>query len=239
MKRLTVYAFLVMALSSLAAAQSNSGTVQNGKCTVPLAKAPELRGFRLGMSQERVLARFPGISLDRADEFGRTKVKLTFMSHEDYPGGSVGRDRGVQIDIAAGTTDGKSFLVDSSRFPELKGLTTIRLRFIDGRISYLQMGYDDSIAWIDSDEFARVISKPLGLDGNWQRVDDSDTKEKQLPCDGFLARAGLGGDAGDYHVGARLSLEDTGAARMLEKRQSDQAEKLKRQEEERRKAFKP
>ncbi len=162
------------------------------------------------------------------------------MNHDDYPGGSVGRDRGVQIDIAAGTAEGRSFLVDSSKFPDLKGVTGIRLRFIDGRVSYLQMGYDESFAWNDVDEFVRAISKPLRLDGDWQRGPDSDnTKEKELPCDGFLITASLGGDTGDYHIGARLSLEDVVATRMIEKRQSDQKEKAKRQEEERRKTFKP
>jgi hypothetical protein len=240
MKRLTLSALFVLALSSLAWGQGNSGGLQNAKCTLTLAQAPELRGFRLGMNQERVLARFPGISVERVDAFGLTKVRLTLMNHDDYPGGSVGRDRGVQIDIAAGTTEGRSFLVDSSRFPDLKGVNGIRLRFIDGRISYLQMGYDDSVVWNDVDEFVRAISKPLGLAGNWQRSSDSDnTKEKELPCDGFLIMAGLGGDTRDYHVGAQLSLEDVVASRMIEKRQSDQKEKVKRQEEERRKTFKP
>jgi hypothetical protein len=240
MKRLTLSALLVLALSSIAWAQGNSGGLQNAKCTLTLAQAPELRGFRLGMEQQRVLARFPGLSVDRADKFGLTKLSLTVMDHDDYPGGSVGRDRGVQKDIAVTTAEGQSFSIDSSRFPDLKGVKRIRLRFIDGRISYLQVGYDDSVVWNDVDEFVQVISKPLNLDGNWQRNSDSDdSKQKELPCSGFLITAGLGGGTGDHLIGVLLSLEDVVASRMIEKRQTDQKEKAKREEEERRKTFKP
>jgi len=241
MKRLTLSALFVLALSSLAWAQGNSGSLQNAKCALTLAQAPELRGFRLGMSQERALAHLPGISVEPADKLGLTKVRLALMNHDDYPRGSVGRDQGVQIDITGGTAEGRSFLVDSSKFPDLKGVKRIRLRFIDGRVSYLQIGYDDAVAWNDVDEFVRAISKSLGLEGNWQKGSDpdSDTKEKELPCVGFLMTASLGGDTGDYRIGAQLSLEDMVAARMIEKRQNDQKEKAKRQEEERRKTFKP
>lgn len=244
MKRLTLFTLFtlfVLAPSSLAWAQGNGGGLQNAKCTLTLAQVPELRGLRLGMNQERALARFPGISLERPDGFGLTKVRLTLMNRDDYPGGSVGRDRGVQIDIAAGTAEGRSFLADRSKFPDLKGVNGIRLRFIDGRLSYLEMGYDDSVAWTDVDEFVGVISKALRLDGSWQKGPDSDnaTREKELPCDGFLVTAGMGGGPSDYHFGARLSFEDMVATKLIEKRQSDQKDKAKRQEEERRKTFKP
>lgn len=239
MKRLTLFAIFVLALSSVVWAQDKSAGLQKPKCTLTLTQAPELRGFRLGMEQQRVLARFPGLSLDRADKFGHTKVSLIVMDHEDYPGGSVGRDRGVQKDIAVTSPEGQSFFVDSSRFPNLKGVKRIRLRFIDGRISYLQVGYDDSLRWNDVNEFVQVISTPLKLDGAWQRSEAEDPKEKELPCDGFLVTASLGGSAGESHIGTLISLEDMVATGVIEKRQNDQKEKARRQEEERRKLFKP
>jgi hypothetical protein len=241
MKPLIFAAVFILALSSFAWAQDVREGLPNAKCTLTSGPAPELRGFRLGMAQERVLARFPGSSVERADEFGLTKLNFVLMNHDSYPGGSpAGRDRGLQTDITAPAAEGRSFLLDTSRFPDLKDVRKIRLRFIDGRISYVQLGYDDSFAWNDIDEFVQVISKALGLDGKWQKDSQSDSeKEKNISCEGFLMTASLGGDALDYHVGARLSLEDPVATKMIEKRQSDQKDKAQRQEEERRKKFKP
>lgn len=229
-----------MTLASIAWAQGN-GNVPNAKCSLTLAQAPELRGFRLGLNQDRVVARFPGLSFEKPDEFGLTKVRLIIVSRDAYPGGSAGRDRGVQMDIATGTSDSRAFLIDISKYPDLKGVNGIRLRFIDGRISYFQIGYDEAVAWTDVDEFVQTISKPLGLSGSWQRGVDSDgsTREKELPCDGFRLTASLGGNSDDYHTAAQLAVEDMGARKLVEKRQSDQIEKKKRQEEERRRTFKP
>jgi hypothetical protein len=238
-RRLTLSALSLIALASFTWAQGNGA--QSARCVLTLAQAPELRAFRLGLNQDRVVARFPGLSFERPDEFGLTKVKLIMMGHEAYPGGTVGRDRAVQMVTAASTADGRSFLVDSSKYPDLKGVNGIRLRFVDGRISYLQVGYDESVDWNDVDEFVHAISKPLGLSESWQRGADSEasTREKELPCDGFRVTASLGGTADDFHIGAQLALDDLAASKLVEKRQSDQIEKKKRQEEERRRTFKP
>ncbi len=241
MKPIIFSALFILALSSLAWAQDNRGGLPSAKCTLTSGRAPELRGFRLGLAQERVLARFPGASVEKADEFGLTKLNFTLMNHDSYPGGNTaGRDRGLQLDITGRPAEGRSFLVDESRFPDLKDVRQIRVRFIDGRIAYVQLGYDESFAWKDIDEFVRVISKALGLDGKWQRDSESDSdKERKVSCEGFLMTASLGGDVLDYHVGARLSLEDVAATKTIEKRQTDQKDKAQRQEEERRKTFKP
>src|SRR5882672_5925697 len=241
MKSTTLNVLLLLSLSSVAFAQGNSQTAPAAKCTLGLAQAPALRGLRLGMTQAQVLARFPGLSLDHADELGLARVRLNLIDADLYATGSTVRDRGVQLDIAAGTAEGRSFTVNSSKFPDLKGVRKIQLRFVDGRLSYLLLGYDDSFKWESVDEFAETVSKNLGLPGEWRVPPDSDrvSKEKELRCDGFLMGATIGGDTTDARIGAQLSLEDTATTQVIEKRQKDREEKKRRQEEERRKSFKP
>ena len=241
MKSTTLNVLLLLTFSSVAFGQGNSKTAPAAKCTLALAQAPALRGLRLGMTQAQLLARFPGLSLDRADEFGLSKLRLALIDVDLYPKASSNRDRGVQLDITAGTTEGRSFTVDSSKFPDLKGVRKIQLRFVDGRLSYVLLGYDDSFKWNSVDEFAETVSKNLGLPGEWRVPPDSDrvSKEKELRCDGFLMGATIGGDTTDTRTGGQLSLEDTATTQVIETRKKDREEKKRRQEEERRKTFKP
>jgi hypothetical protein len=233
--------FLLLTLSSLAFGQGNSQTAPAAKCTLAVAQAPALRGLRLGMNQAQLVARFPGLSLDRADEFGVSRLRLALIDVDLYPKGSSSRDRGVQLDIAAGTAGVRSFTADSSKFPELKGVRKIQLGFVDGRVAYVMVGYDDSFKWKGVDEFTQTVSKNLGLPGEWRVPGESDANvnQKELRCDGFLIGAIIGGDSTDARMGAQLSLEDTAATQVIEKRQKDREEKKRREEEERRKTFKP
>src|SRR6267142_4176644 len=241
MKSTTLNVLLLLSLSSVAFAQGNSQTAPAAKCTLALAQAPALRGLRLGMNQAQVLARFPGLSLERADELGLSRLRLALIDVDLYPKGSSNRERGVQLDIAAGTSEGRSFTADSSKFPDLKGVRRIQLRFVEGRISYVLLGYDDSFKWNSVDEFTHTVSKNLGLPGDWRAPLDSDRvgKEKELRCEGFLIAAAVGGDMSDSRIAAQLSLEDTAITQTVEKRQKDLEEKKRREEEERRKTFKP
>src|SRR5438445_11585624 len=122
MKLITLDLLLLLAFSSVAFGQGNSQKAPATKCTLTVTQAPELRGIRLGMKQAQVLARFPGLSMDRADELGQSRLQLALIDADLYPRGSPVRDRGVQLDIAAATAEGRSFTVDSSRFPNLKGV---------------------------------------------------------------------------------------------------------------------
>jgi len=241
MKLTILNVILVLTFSSVAFGQGNSKTAPPANCTLALAQAPALRGLRLGLNQAQVLARFPGLSLDRADELGLSRLRLTLIDVDLYPKGSSNRDRGVQLDIAAATAEGRSFTADSSKFPDLKGVRKIQLRFVDGRLSYVLLGYDDSFKWNGVDEFAETVSKSLGLPGEWRVPPDSERlgKEKELRCDGFLMAAMIGGDSTDARIGAQLSLEDTAITQVIEKRQKDREEKKRREEEEHRKTFKP
>jgi hypothetical protein len=238
MKRIIVSLLLALVLVSAAFGQVKKESTLKKQCSLTLAQAPQLRGFSLGMTQERVVARFPGISIDRADQSGVAKLRLTVI--ESLGARIAARDRAVQADIVDVTGEGRSFTIDASRFPDLKGVRKIQLQFINGRISYVGVAYDDSIKWETLDEFVRTVSKILNLPEEWQRPADSDSdREKELRCSDFVLTADVGGDPTDTRVAAHLILEDLAAIQALERRQKDLEEKAKRAEEEKRKTFKP
>jgi len=244
MKRIIVTALWALAGVCFVSAQSSNESPHKTECKLTVAQAPELRGFRLGMTEAQVVARLPEISFEAANEVGRAKLRLSFVDPENYPGRLYSLDRGakgVQPDSAAGTDEGRSYLVDSSKFPEFKGIKKIRIHLFDGRVAMLQVAYDDSVKWHNPEEFAQTLSKTLGLPDGWQEGFDSENyrKNKILVCENLLITAGLGGDSGDYRVGSQLSLEDEAATQTIVKRYKDLVEKRKREEEERRKTFKP
>ena len=45
------------------------------KCSLAMDHAPELRGFRLAATQQNILARFPGVSIEKPDKFGLARLR--------------------------------------------------------------------------------------------------------------------------------------------------------------------
>jgi hypothetical protein len=237
MKRiiLIVMALLLCAFSLFA----QNKNVSKPQCSLGLDRAPELRGFRLGVPQAAVLARFPGTSVDKPDKFGATELRLGVIDSSVVSKGLPVRDKGVQPDLMLGADN--AFIVDSARFQTLKGVRRIGFRFLDGRLSFIQLAYDDSIKWNSVDEFVETVAKALTLSPDWSLPPDADGSNsgRELRCEGFVITASVGADASDTRIGAQLALEDLQASKLLEKRQNDLKDKAQRDEDAKRKNFKP
>jgi hypothetical protein len=211
------------------------------KCTLPIERAPELRGLRLGAPQAGVLSRFPGTSVQKPDQFGISQIRFTVANTAAFLKERPTRDQAVQPDIAAGPGDESAFIVDSAKFSTLKGVRRVRLRFMDGRLSFIQLSYDDSITWDSADEFVQTVSKSLGITGTWNLPENSEGsgRELELRCEGFALIGSVGADPSDTRISSQLSIEDLAASRLIAKRQEDLKEKAKRDEDAKRKNFKP
>jgi hypothetical protein len=238
MKKGILFALLLLILSSPAFGQKKVDDPKP-KCMLALDQSPELRGFRLGMTQAAVLARLPGATVEKPDKFGLARLRLSIIDSTSLIKPSA-REKGVQPDMLAGPNDGSAFVVDSSRFPALKGTRKIQMRFIDGRLSHLQISYNDDVKWDSVDQIVEMISTTLKLPNEWQTPADSDSgQEKELRCEGFVIAANTIGDPTDIHAGPELILQDVAAWSAMSKRQNDITEKAKRDEDEKRKSFKP
>ena len=236
-----ILVILLISLTFTAALGQRKVEDKGPQCTLGLDRAPELRGFRLATTQQNVLARFPGVSIEKPDKFGLARLRLTVIDSVGLIKGPTTRDKSVQSDITARPEDGSAFVLESTKFPSLNGVRRLEFRFIDGRLSFVAVAYDDAIKWDNIDDFVSTVSKTLNLPKDWQTPAETggDSTEKELRCDAFIISANVGTDALDSHVAAQLTLEDLAAWKALSMRQNDLTEKAKREADEKRKGFKP
>jgi hypothetical protein len=114
---------------------------QDTQCRVKLSDlpdAPELFGFRMGMTTQQIKARVPQVAFGRVNEFGVSKTTI----NPDF--------------------DPR---IDKSTFA---GVRTISLDFLDGRTTSLWFGYDSSFKWHTVPEFVQRISQSLRLPAAWK-----------------------------------------------------------------------
>jgi hypothetical protein len=113
---------------------------QTNQCTLKLRElpdAPELFGFRMGMTPEQVKSRTPQVAFGHADEFGVVKTSINPAFDSRF---------------------------DKNRYA---GIRTISLDFLDGRLTSLWLGYDSSFKWASIADFVNGISRSLQLPDYW------------------------------------------------------------------------
>ena len=121
----------VLALLSLDAA---------GQCTQKLADlpaAPELLGFRIGMTKDQVKALIPQTKFGRTDHFGVSKT--TINPYFDPT-------------------------IDKTLYPSVR---SISLDFLDERLSSLWVGFDETFKVQAIPEFTKAISQSFKLPNAW------------------------------------------------------------------------
>jgi hypothetical protein len=170
----------------------------------------ELRGFRLGMSQAEVKARIPDLVTTRPNGLGESR-SFTLVRANKY----------------------------LSRNATLKGVLSISLRYLDGRVTSVSMFYDDSLKWESSAEFAGQVAASLSLPTEWARFDDDSDDEQMrvLRCERFALVAGL--SRVSYRLLPAAHLFDLTAINTVNRRAVDEAERKRRAEEQRKRSFKP
>jgi hypothetical protein len=119
----------------------SSGTAA-AQCTKKLAElpaAPELLGFRLGMTKDQIKAHVPQTVFGRTDDFGVSKT--TINPYFDPK-------------------------IDKARF---EGVRSISLDVLDDRLTSLWIGYDDNFKVTAIDDFVKLISQSLQVPaGGWR-----------------------------------------------------------------------
>ena len=116
-----------------------------------LPAAPELLGFRLGMTREQIKARIPQTKFGGADHFGVAKTTINPYFDET---------------------------IDKSK---LESVRSISLDLVDEKLTSIWIGFDDTFKVHTADEFVKLISQSLQLDGNWSYK----SRGQQLRCADF------------------------------------------------------
>lgn len=126
-----------------------------GQCTkksTELPAAPELLGFQLGMTKEQIKAKVPQTRFGGADDFGVSKTTINPYFDET---------------------------IDKTKFVSVR---SISLDLLDERLTSLWIGFDETFKVQAIDEFVKLLSQSLQLNGNWSSYR---SKGQQLRCADF------------------------------------------------------
>src|SRR5215218_6683182 len=144
MLRTCLFSLLLLLLSQSAPAQCT-------KKMSELPAAPELLGFRLGMTKEQIKARIPQTKFGSADHFGVTRTTINPYFDET---------------------------IDKSK---LESVRSISLDLVDEKLTSIWIGFDETFKVHTADEFVKLISQALQVDGSWS----SKSRGQQLRCADF------------------------------------------------------
>jgi hypothetical protein len=102
-----------------------------------LPDAPELLGFRMGMTKEEVKAKVPQVAFGRKDDFGVTKTTINpyFDSR-----------------------------IDKTKFESVR---SISLDMLDEKLTSIWIGFDETYKVQALDEFTKSVSQSLKVSANW------------------------------------------------------------------------
>lgn len=168
-------------------------------CLLKLSELPEsaeLRGFRLGMTKDDVKARVPQVAFGKTDKVGVSKT--TINPHFDPK-------------------------IDKSAFG---GIRSVSLDFLDGRLTSLWFGYDNSFKWKSLDQFVEGISEALRLPDSWQTWR---TRGQQLKCADFLISITVLGEGVSFRIQDRSAEDLIANRRAAHEDERTAAEKAERQ----------
>ena len=111
-----------------------------GQCSKKIAElpaAPELLGFRLGMTKEEIKTHVPQTEFGKTDHFG--VAKTTINPYFDPK-------------------------IDKTKF---EGVRSISLDLLDQKLTSLWIGYDENFKAKNVDEFVKLITQSLQLPASW------------------------------------------------------------------------
>lgn len=162
MKHLLTLAMLVATASST---YSEPTATPPNQCTLKLAQSPAIRGIKLGMKLEQILAWFP---IDQENAY----LKEMVASRASFPNNGV---------ISFGAAPNQHKVRD-----QFLGIQSLNFVFVDEQlVRYeVQYGWPD---WPELDDFINKLADTFHLPrpGNWT----GDPGRKRLSCAGFQLEA--------------------------------------------------
>lgn len=116
---------------------AGSAAAQCTKKITEIPAAPELLGFRLGMTKEEIKAHLPQTDFGGTDDFGVSKT--TINPHFDPK-------------------------IDKTKF---EGVRSISLDLLDQKLTSVWIGYDENFKAKTVEEFVKLITQSMQLPATW------------------------------------------------------------------------
>ena len=151
------------------------------QCTQKLAElpsAPELLGFRLGMTKDEIKARIPQTRFGRTDDFGVLKTTINPYFDES---------------------------IDKSN---LESVRSISLDLLDDHLTSLWIGYDETYKVQSVEEFMKVVSASLKLTGTWSAARGKGQQLRCADFQVFVSTVARGPSLRIVNVGAEQTIAE-------------------------------
>ena len=175
-------------------AQTNNASSQDKPtCQLTMAGAPDIKGLRLGMTPDEVLALFPG-----SKEDAEVRVSLSRTPSEF----------GVS-----------SFVIRPAQYQskeKFAGVNQITFTLLDGRVSTFSVGYNGP-EYSHVDKFVAKFIEGTNLPAidQWEAYVGMDNNLKMLKCTEFEIRVFTGGPGGNLNY---VLMKDLVAEKKLQER---------------------
>lgn len=196
-------AFFALAFVTMSAiSQASNRQPAQTRCNLTDATAPSVRGLRLGMTTQQLLALFPGITKKKEMKDAIEKAKSATGIEAVYLGFEP-------------ATDG-----DAQQFAGVESVSAglYKARVVDFSVQY------SGATWRAIDEWVAKVSEALKLPGKDEWATGwNEHPNKVLRCDGIEIEAGIQGG------GASIRVTNTGYFKAIEE-QGKAAEEKKRRD---------
>src|SRR6185436_48812 len=142
-------------------------------CSLGREQAPKLDRLYLGMTESQVKQLLPNLQISAVDELGVSNAELK------------------AADIGNLTGSGSFFA----------GVESITIKFTDGRLSYVRVGYPITNKWVGKFEFLSAMAPKFAVRAEWKPFydwvnkevrDAEDLTDMAIECEGFRLALGLG-----------------------------------------------
>lgn len=141
-------------------------------CNLTPENAPELRGFRLGMTLDEIKRKFPNLPSITSDENGLSKI---YFDRTSKPEQSY-----------------REFnFVDANFMEAFKGTRRVYLELTDNKVAVIKVVYTDEIPWKSEEEFIKRTAESLNIPGTWTMSDGYNTLQCQ---NSLMFQAGISRD---------------------------------------------
>lgn len=190
----------ILVLATFTFAQTQTPGSPAPRCTLTLAQSPTIRGVKLGMTAEEVLALFPG----------RSENPTIRAALNDAPKAFGVARFGVSI-----SRDDKPF----------DGVNQFDFEFLDNQLTSFYLGYNGP-EWKNVDEFISRLSSSLKMPAvDYWEPHSLETNYKSVKCAGFDVRVAVTpGGSSNY-----VRVSDPRAPQTVTVRQNEVKERARRE----------
>lgn len=228
MNKLAIAFFALVLVTLSASSQASNPYPAQTRCNLTEATAPSVRGLRLGMTTQQLLAVFPSVMKKKEMKDAAEKAQPATGSEFVLPGIANKKEMDA-IDKAKSATGNEAVYLgfdpasDGADRQQFAGVTAVSAAVYKARVVDFGIQYDGA-TWRNIDEWVAKVSESLVLPGKDSWVTGpSEHPNKVLRCDGIEIEAGIQGG------GSSIRVTNTAYFRAIEE-QGRAAEDKKRQQ---------